>query len=140
MRSIFLALALMFSASPAFSASELIMFASPACTWCDLWEEEVGIIYEKTDEGRNLPVRRVNIHDARPSGLKKVKTVMFTPTFVLLNNGNEIGRITGYPGEDHFWGLMNELIVKMDVSIQGCRRAQQMAQSHATPTSAIKTC
>jgi hypothetical protein len=35
---------------------------------------------------------------------------------------------------------MNELIVKMDVSIQGCRLAQQLAQCHATPTSAIKTC
>jgi thioredoxin-related protein len=140
MRSIFLALALMFSASPAYSASELILFTSPACTWCAQWEEEVGIIFEITDKGRNLPVRRVDIHDERSFGLKKLKTVMFTPTFVLLNNGNEIGRIIGYPGEDHFWGLMNELIVKMDVSIQGCRHPQQLAQGLATPTSAIKTC
>ena len=139
MRSIFLALALMFSASPAFSASEFIMFTSPACTWCDLWEQEVGIIYEKTDEGRSLPLRRVDIHDERPTDLEKLRTVMFTPTFVLLNNGNEIGRITGYSGEDHFWGLMDELIVKMEAAIQGCRHVQQLAQGRATPTSAINT-
>ncbi|HJO74504.1 MAG TPA: thioredoxin family protein [Rhodospirillales bacterium] len=116
------------------------MFTSPACTWCDLWEEEVGIVYEKTDEGRNLPLRRVDIHDERPTDLEKLRTVMFTPTFVLLNNGNEIGRITGYSGEDHFWGLMDELIVKMEAAIQGCRHVQQLAQGRATPTSAINTC
>jgi len=69
-----------------------------------------------------------------------LRGVMYTPTFVLLNNGREIGRITGYPGEDHFWGLLEELIVKMEASIQGCKPAGKMAQGPSTPVSANAAC
>ncbi len=31
-----------------------------------------------------------------------------------LENGLEIGRIRGYPGEDFFWGLLGEMIEKLD--------------------------
>ena len=32
--------------------------------------------------------------------------VRFSPTFVLLRDSVEVSRIEGYPGEDHFWGLL----------------------------------
>ncbi len=140
MRQIFLALALLVFASPAFSANELIMFNSPYCEWCALWEEEVGVTYGKTDEGRSAPIRRVDIDDERPSDLKKLKPVMFTPTFVLINNGQEIGRITGYPGEAFFWGLLDELIGKMEASVHGCKNRNLMAAAETSPTLTIKTC
>ena len=38
-----------------------------------------------------------------------------TPLFVLVDRGREIGRIRGYPGEDHFWGLLGVLMKKLDV-------------------------
>jgi hypothetical protein len=38
------------------------------------------------------------------------------PLFVLVNNGEEIGRIRSYPGEDHFWGLLSVLIKKLDAA------------------------
>src|SRR5450759_4059861 len=34
------------------------------------------------------------------------------------------GRIRGYPGEDHFWGLLGELMKKLDASTTGGERAQ----------------
>jgi hypothetical protein len=37
-----------------------------------------------------------------------------TPVFVLVDGGREIGRIRGYPGEDHFWGLLGELMARLD--------------------------
>ena len=48
MRSIYLFLVLLIFSTPAFLASELIMFNSPYCEWCEVWEEEVGIIFDKT--------------------------------------------------------------------------------------------
>jgi hypothetical protein len=36
--------------------------------------------------------------------------VLFTPTFVLINNGQEQARIEGYPGEDFFWPLLTRLL------------------------------
>lgn len=33
----------------------------------------------------------------------------YTPTFVLIDGGREVGRIEGYPGEAFFWGLLEKL-------------------------------
>ncbi|MBT3306744.1 MAG: hypothetical protein HN377_09705, partial [Alphaproteobacteria bacterium] len=109
MRTAFLALVFLVLAQPAFSASELIMFNSTTCEWCEVWEEEVGVVYGKTTLGDKLPVHRVDIFDDRPANLKHLRGIRFTPTFVLLQDGVEAGRITGYPGESFFWGLLEEM-------------------------------
>jgi hypothetical protein len=33
-----------------------------------------------------------------------------TPTFALLEDGTEVGRTEGYPGEGFFWTLLGEMI------------------------------
>lgn len=91
-------------------AAELVMFESAICEWCDAWNEEVGEIYDRTAEGKLAPLRRVPLHDSRPADLADLAPVRFTPTFVLVEDGAELGRIVGYPGESHFWGLLNEII------------------------------
>lgn len=95
------------------SAAELIMFEEEGCPWCELWREEVGVIYSKTKEGKIAPVREVDISDPLPDDLKFLVKGRFTPTFVLIENGKEIGRIRGYPGESFFWGLLAQLIDKL---------------------------
>lgn len=95
-------------------AAELVMFESAICEWCDAWHAEIGPIYPKTAEGKRAPLRTVDIHDPRPRDLGHIEGVRFTPTFVLLDDGDqEVGRINGYPGEDFFWGLLGELIAKL---------------------------
>lgn len=95
-------------------AAELIMFEQQGCEWCQAWHSQIGPIYPKTAEGRAAPLRRVDIFDPVPDDIKDIPHGHFTPTFVLLENGREIGRIRGYPGEDFFWGLLGELIKKLD--------------------------
>ena len=90
-------------------AAELVMFEASDCPWCARWHEEIGSIYPKTEESAEMPLRRVDIHDRRPDDLLGIKGIVYTPTFVLMDGGREIGRITGYPGEDHFWGLLGVL-------------------------------
>ena len=93
-------------------AMELIMFEQEACEWCEAWNEDIGVVYHKTTEGKLAPLRRVDIFDKRPDDLKKLREAHFTPTFVLMDDGKEVGRIRGYPGEDFFWGMLGELIEK----------------------------
>lgn len=95
-------------------AAELVMFRSDTCEWCALWEAEVGIVYDRTEEARVAPLRRVDIEDPLPADLGALARVRFTPTFVLVDRGREVGRIVGYPGEDFFWGLLGELIERLD--------------------------
>lgn len=90
-------------------AAELLMFESPVCEWCEAWNEDVGVIYAKTEEGRRFPLRRLDIHGALPQEVELVKKVRYTPTFVLVLKGKEVGRIDGYPGEANFWGLLKQI-------------------------------
>jgi thioredoxin-related protein len=91
-------------------AYELVMFGKAGCVWCARWEREVGQIYPAQEEGRIAPLQRVDIRDQGRIGLDLEEPVVYTPTFVLSENGVEIGRITGYQGEDMFWGTLGDML------------------------------
>ena len=94
-------------------ASELVMFEQAGCAYCQRWDRDVGALYGKTDEARSLPLRRINIQNQKTSGIALALPVRFTPTFVVVDNGREIGRITGYASDDAFWGLLDALVAKL---------------------------
>lgn len=94
-------------------AAELVMFEQAGCIYCQRWERDVGSLYEKTDEARVLPLRRVDIQQQKMSGITLASPVRFTPTFVVADNGREIGRITGYSNDNAFWGLLDALKAKL---------------------------
>ena len=95
-------------------AAELVLFERAGCAWCAAFDREIAPIYDKTDEGKRAPLRRVNLDAPPPADLSAIEVERLTPVFVLVDNGREIGRIRGYPGEDHFWGLLGALIAKLD--------------------------
>lgn len=100
-------------------AAELVMFGERGCSWCARFEAEIGPIYPKTEEARRAPLRRVDLDQGVPAEFAHLRPVSFTPTFVLLEGGREIGRIQGYPGEMHFWGLLGMLLERLDASAEG---------------------
>ena len=112
-----LALALLvaapWSAPATVRAAELVLFETEGCPWCLAWDAEVGVIFHKTAEGRAAPLRRIDIGDPRPTALAALPDIIYTPTFVLMDGGREVGRIVGYPGEDLFWGLFGELLGRL---------------------------
>ncbi len=102
------------AAAGAQAPAALVMFESPGCKWCLLWDEQVGGIYPKTDEARLLPLRRVRMGADLPPDLPEIAGVRVTPTFVAVVCGAEVGRILGYPGEDLFWGLLGEIVARIE--------------------------
>ena len=88
---------------------KLIMFEELGCKYCDLWNEEIGVNYSKTPEGRFAPLTRVFKDEP---GVGHIKRVVYTPTFVVMQGDKEIGRILGYPGEDFFWIYLGEILHK----------------------------
>lgn len=97
---------------------QLIMVEEHGCMWCARWNAEIGDTYPKTPEGRTAPLRRIDIRDERPEDLTFARPVTFTPTFVLVEDGVEVARIEGYPGEDFFWGLL-EMQLKEHTGYEG---------------------
>lgn len=101
-------------ASYAATAAELVMFVEVGCSWCQRWDREVGEAYPRSEEGGRAPLRRLHISAARNSGLRLAGAVTVTPTFVLVEGGAEVGRITGYPGADFFWGMLGDLLRRLE--------------------------
>jgi thioredoxin-related protein len=91
-------------------AAELVLFSRVGCPYCVQFDREIAPIYEKSDEGKIAPLRRVDIHAPIPPDLRSITVERITPVFVLVDKGREIGRIRGYPGEDNFWGLLAGMI------------------------------
>ncbi len=92
------------------SPLRLIMFETSGCHWCERWNEEIGPVYPKTAEGKAAPLERRDIYDPMPEDVALARRPAFTPTFVLVQDGKEVGRIEGYPGEDFFWPMLGSLI------------------------------
>jgi hypothetical protein len=96
--------------APPLWAAELFMVETPGCHYCIQWKEEIGPIYPKTAAGKFAPLQQIDIDDPLPDGLSFARKVVYTPTFVLVEEDQEIGRIEGYPGEDFFWGLLEMML------------------------------
>ena len=109
--SLMIAATLLAFAAPA-AAAELVMYRRDGCPYCATWERVIGPVYPKTDIGKRIPLRQVDL-DRKPDGkVVLISPVRFTPTFVLVDSGRELGRIEGYPGEDFFWGLLERLLLQ----------------------------
>ena len=94
-------------------AAELLMFDDPSCVWCRRWEADIGRSYALTPEGQRAPLRRIFIGDQGKAGVALVSPINATPTFVLAEHEQEVGRITGYAGKDFFYPMLGELLRKI---------------------------
>lgn len=104
------------AAAPAIADPILLMAEKDGCYWCAKWHEEIGPIYPNTAEGRAAPLQTYNLRGDAPD-VAFDKKVHFTPTFILVDDRKELGRIEGYPGEDFFWGLLSMMFERADVAL-----------------------
>ncbi len=95
----------------------LLMAEEAGCYWCAKWNEEIAEIYPKTAEGRTAPLQRYDLHRETPD-VAFANRVHFTPTFILVEDGQEVGRIEGYPGEDFFWGLLGQMFQTAGIPLE----------------------
>lgn len=125
-------------AGPAPAQVKLLMFQQEGCPWCAKWNAAIAPIYPKTAEGKEAPLQRLDIHNPLPAGLALKGMPQVTPTFVLVQDGKELGRIQGYPGPDFFWALLDELLRK--VATEPTEPAEPAApKSAATGAAPAKT-
>ncbi len=95
------------------NAAELVVFNSARCPYCIAFEREIGRDYSKSAEAQQAPLRRVDLDARRPADLARIKGVEGTPTFVLMHEGREVGRIEGYPGNRLFYPELRRLLARI---------------------------
>lgn len=108
--ALFIAIAIGFavSAMPVLAARELIMITSRYCPFCMAWERDIGVIYEKSPYADHLPLTRIDIGSDLPADMRISYDLRGTPTFLILENRAEIGRIIGYSDAELFWWQISE--------------------------------
>jgi hypothetical protein len=99
--------------SAAAIAAELVVLEKAGCPYCARFEKEVGKTYDKTDEGQRAPLKRIDNEKPFPEDYRFVSPDRITPTFVLVDQGREIGRLRGYPGEDFFYAALGTMLEKL---------------------------
>lgn len=110
-----LPIALLLAALPAAAMAapaQLWMFEKRGCPWCMRWTEDVAPAYPKTSEGAAAPLCRIDVGEELPADVTLASRVVFTPTFVLMQDGKELGRIEGYAGDTFFWPMLDALLAK----------------------------
>jgi len=111
---------------------QLLMFERDGCSYCRQWNEEIGPAYPKTAEGRAAPLHRLDIKDPLPLGITLTgRQPAFTPTFVLLSEGTEVGRIEGYAGDEFFWVLLDQML--QDAGWSAAEPAPSLTPGSAAP-------
>ncbi len=105
--AVFLALA-----GPA-AAAELVMVEEAGCIWCARWNAEIAPAYPNTEEGRTAPLRRIDLNGPRPADIAFDAPLRITPTFVLVDDSEEVARMEGYAGDEFFWHILGQMLHKL---------------------------
>ena len=87
----------------------LLLIEDRGCPYCARWDRDVREAYLNSEEGRFAPlVRRFR---GAPD-VAFIPNVIYSPTFVVLAHGREVGRIVGYQGADFFWAKLAGLLAR----------------------------
>ena len=91
--------------------ASLVVVEQAGCVFCARFDAEIAEAWPNTEQGRRAPLRRVDLHAEWPADLAGVARPALTPTFVLVDGaGREVDRLAGYPGDEHFWFLLDGML------------------------------
>lgn len=89
---------------------ELVVYEIPSSAYCKLFRRDVVPAFERSSRARTLPMRFVDLSldGVSQDGLDAPVNVV--PTVVLMRDGREAGRITGYTGPESFFHLVSHML------------------------------
>jgi Thioredoxin-like domain len=94
--------------------TEIVMFGSKSCVYCQVFDREVAPNYHWSKAARRAPLKAINF-DMEGTGGYALRggAITVTPTFVMFKRGREVARIRGYPGKKNFYRMVNEILNKV---------------------------
>lgn len=95
-------------------AAELLYVADRVCGPCILFERQIGPIYPKTEEADRAPLRMIPYGKPAPVPYAFIGQPAVAPTFVLVEDGRELGRFEGYENDELFWMNLARLMQALD--------------------------
>lgn len=84
----------------------------------------MGPVYPLTPQGQQAPLRMIDLDARKNASVAEPaleRPVRYSPTFVLLRDGREVGRITGYMDDAMFWGVFSKMLEQQTAKSNGDR-------------------
>jgi thioredoxin-related protein len=92
---------------------ELLVIEVSGCNICHLVRDRIQPVYEASPHARSVPLRYVDITTRDELTLGLNERVATVPTIVLLRDGREVDRISGYLGPENFMTAISGLLDSM---------------------------
>lgn len=86
---------------------EMVVLEVDGCIYCGVFRRQLLPAYQASRHGRAIPVRFVDINDEALARIGLTQPVGMVPTFVVLENNEEIGRIPGLMGHADFFRALD---------------------------------
>lgn len=90
-------------------ALELIMFDASWCGICRTFKSEVLPTYDETEIGSKVPIEVVDMTDQDSASFSLSDRVTGVPTFVLIKDGTEVARFSGYSDPSQFYARLESM-------------------------------
>ena len=92
------------------SARELVVFEARGCVYCAYFRRDVLPGYLTSQRAAELPIRFVDVEHAGSLEPALNSPLTIVPTIVLLVDGREVTRITGYTGPENFFQIVSHML------------------------------
>lgn len=86
---------------------QLVVLEADGCIYCNVFRRQLLPAYEASLHGKKAPIRFIDINDPALGELGLTQPVGLVPTFVVLENNEEIGRIPGLVGRHDFFRALD---------------------------------
>lgn len=91
----------------------LLVIEQHGCYYCRVFNRDIAPAYERSEFGSAAPLLRAQLRGDLPDGVSLASPAVVTPTFILLDaDGQELERLTGFPGEHFFWPYISDMLEK----------------------------
>ena len=95
---------------PASGNIQLVVMEAEGCIYCTIFRRDVLPSYEMSERGKEIPVRFLDVNDVDKAGIELQSPINILPTFVVIKDNHEMGRIPGYMGPEDFFHSINYLL------------------------------
>jgi hypothetical protein len=93
---------------------EFLVLEVKSCHVCELVHTHILPLYERSNTAREAPMRFVDLNAADEAKLGLRAPVTTVPTIVLMRDGQEVARLTGYTGPQIFFRAVPEMLARAE--------------------------
>ncbi len=94
---------------------EILVLEMPGCSYCRIFRRDVVPSYSQSQRAKIAPLRFVDVTKTDISELNLASPPTLVPTIIVMREGREEDRISGYMGPEPFFYMLSRAMRKIPV-------------------------